>query len=892
MSAFSAGWATSLAAFSAGLSWLVCYRRASVPFVRQIALLLTLWAGWEGWSGLLQLQVHPAAGWNLVVTATGLVLSGLCMGSLTRAIVVTGHWVQRLADAGLTAVCIVAVFWGTVGADHSANADVLSSLQLMSALTVTALLLQSPQTRGTPVADQRFQRRLSAATVVAGAFSVAAATSSLAEAGGRLPAVVPASTTTIAFLLLAASPWVPEAGVPAVGRSTRAPRGVPYGMILMATPALLFMAVRHGIGPVVPLAITVGVICLAVSQGVALRENARLSSALEYHQARMSALVDNSGDVILGLDPHGRMVTVNPAAIQLLARSPSALIGQPVDHLASAVERESVRAEVDDVVSGRQESARVELTLDAPATGTVELRLRAVPGGAVANLSDVTDAVRLRERLARLARQDQLTGLANRWALESELAVWLVDGRRVAVLFIDLDGFKGLNDRFGHLAGDLVLTTVAERLSSVPGRGHGTRPLVARFGGDEFVLALSDAGVVEAVAVAQQVVDALRPTFPIADRMVQIRGSVGISATDDGSAAVAGPSFVAADERAEGASGGAAQASDVLHRADVAMFAAKQAGAGHLQVWTPQVEERAVRRVDIAIGLRGALDTGRLALAYQPIVRLSDGEIIGAEALIRLAPADAAASAPGALAGLAELVTPAELVEVAEDTGAIDELGRWVLSEATHQAALWRAMSRDVHVNVNMSVRQLSDASFVETVHAALMAARLPADRLTVEITEGQLLTLGSPAELTARRLRDLGVLLVIDDFGSGYSSLGYLTRLPITGVKIDKSLLDRVDVDRRARLVLRAVVGLVTGLGLSVVCEGIENPAMARLVRDLGAHSGQGFAFYGPLAADEMRLVLDDDRTPSAGQRATGRTIDLTSRDARSVRLTRPPNR
>jgi len=532
---------------------------------------------------------------------------------------------------------------------------------------------------------------------------------------------------------------------------------------------------------------------------------------------------------------------------------------------------------VDDVVSGRQDSARVELTLQAPATGTVELRLRAVPGGAVANLSDVTDAVRLRERLARLARQDQLTGLANRWTLESELAAWLADGRRVAVLFVDLDGFKGLNDRFGHLAGDLVLTTVAERLSSVLRAGNGTRPLVARFGGDEFVLALPDAGVVEATEVAQRVLDALRPTFPIADRTVQIGASVGISATDD---AVDGPS--SETDRAP----------DVLHRADVAMFAAKQAGAGHLQIWTPEVEERAVRRVDIAIGLRGALDTGRLALAYQPIVRLSDGVIVGAEALIRLAPAGVAAMTPGALAGLANLVTPAELVEVAEDTGAIDELGRWVLSEATHQAALWRAMSRDVHVNVNMSVRQLSDPSFVDTVHAALMAARLPADRLTVEITEGQLLILGSPAELTVRRLRDLGVRLVIDDFGAGYSSLGYLTRLPVSGVKIDKSLLEQVDVDRRARLVLRAVIGLVTGLGLTVVCEGIETPAMARLVRDLGAQTGQGFGFYGALAPEDMRRVLDDDDTPAIGQRATGRTIDLTSRDAGGLRLTRPPNR
>ena len=216
MSSFAASWATSLAAFLAGLSWFAFYRRTTTALVRRIALLLTVWAGWEGWSGLLRVQLHPGPVANAVLLAVSLLLSGASMASTTRVVVVSGHWVQRMADAGLSAVCIVAVFWGTVGAEHSANADVLSALQLMAALTATALLLQSPQLQGTPIVDQRFQRRLTAATVVAGAFATAAATSSFVEAGGRLPGIAPASITTVAFVLLSLAPWVPEKRAPGV----------------------------------------------------------------------------------------------------------------------------------------------------------------------------------------------------------------------------------------------------------------------------------------------------------------------------------------------------------------------------------------------------------------------------------------------------------------------------------------------------------------------------------------------------------------------------------------------------------------------------------------------------------------------------------------------------
>jgi EAL domain-containing protein (putative c-di-GMP-specific phosphodiesterase class I) len=355
-------------------------------------------------------------------------------------------------------------------------------------------------------------------------------------------------------------------------------------------------------------------------------------------------------------------------------------------------------------------------------------------------------------------------------------------------------------------------------------------------GGDEFVVALLGVRPEHVVLTTERLLAGMRPTFSVHDRAVRVGLSVGVATTDD---PVPGPD--------DGASG-------LLHRADVAMFAAKQAGRFRAMHWDAAMEARALRRVDIAIGLRRALDGRRLALAYQPLVRLSDGAVIGAEALVRISADD---RGPGALAGLPDLVTPAELVAVAEDTGEIVELGQWVLAQATAQAARWRAGGHDVFVTVNVSVRQMEGEGFVASVAAALEAAELPAGSLIVEITEGQLLSEADPAWRTAEQLRDLGVVLVIDDFGSGYSSLSYLRRLPVRGVKLDRALLDDLTTDPRARTLARAVVAAARALGLLVVAEGLESLEAARVVRDLGAYAGQGFALCQAVPADDVARLL-----------------------------------
>ncbi len=808
-----------------------------------------------GWAALAAIDhallLAPGAGpgvtSQLLQAGSGVLLVAGVV-SVARVVVVAGSLASPVAESALVATAVVAVGWGLSGPARSPIAVFPPLLLLVVVIAVTALMSWAIVVTPPLLVDTRYRHKMLTAMAAGAAFAVADVIDVLRVLGTPVGSAQSGLAAAIGFGFAAVAPWVGQVTPRPVHRPALVVRTLPYSLTGAAMLAQTVAAARGTLSGVSLALVTLVVLCLLAVQGLALRENSRLSSALEYSRARLAALVENAGDVILGLDGRGRVVTANAAALVLLHRPPELLVGQDVAEVALLEERQRVRDAVAEVVRGRSASARAELTLAPPATGTVELRLRAVPGGAVANLSDVTESVRLRERLARMARYDQMTGLANRMHLEEELRLWLDGGHPVSVLYLDLDGFKAVNDRFGHLTGDAVLVEAARRLVRAAGAIEATRTVVARIGGDEFVVALLDAPMSAAMAGADRLVVTLRPTFPVADRTLRIGVSIGVAATDDG--ARTGP--------------GAQGAADLLHRADIAMFAAKQSGQGPVARWQAALEERALRKVDIAIGLRRALDTGRLALAYQPIVRLADGVIVGAEALIRLDATDEAArdaapdESPGALAGLAELVSPAELVEVAEGTGEIDELGRWVLTEATHQAYLWQQLGRDVRVNVNMSVRQLSDPGFVEAVRNALARARLAPDRLVIEITEGQMLGEGDLANNTIRRLRADGVQLAIDDFGSGYSSLSYLRRMPVRTVKVDRTLLEGVGSDPRATTLIRAVIGAARGLGLLVVCEGIENLAMARLLRDLGAWAGQGFALHAALSPSALLDVLE----------------------------------
>ncbi|MBI4941312.1 MAG: EAL domain-containing protein [Actinobacteria bacterium] len=788
-------------------------------------------------------DVMPLAGHLLLLVAA---LLG-CVGTvgIVRTVLPRGGVGDSFAEGLLVGSSAVTTVWAVLsqpGASVPARAAAVLVATVLAGL-LAAVLRMSVTARGHTL-EARHTRR---ATVAAGGLALLL----LAGLVDAVPARVPVVPTMLlaggGFLLVAFVPYARDSPQSDRTRPTFAGLVLPYALLAVAATAVGIQVALGRAGAVTGLLVAVVGCSVVGVQVFAVRAGTQLLSDLELSRQRLEALVENAQDVILGLDSGGRVVAANAAVERLLARRPEHLEGRDVAEIAVLDDRPAVRDAVRDVVHRRRATAKVELRLAAPADGTAEMRLRVVDGGAVAVVSDVTDAVLLRERLQLLARHDRMTGLVNRGVVLDTVATWLASGAAVSVLYCDLDGYKAVNDRFGHLAGDAVLVEVARRLETAVRGMPADEGVLGRIGGDEFVVALRGVHGREAVGAGERLVAAMRPTFLVGDRTVRLGISIGISGTDDAQplpALGAGSAVELADT----------PAAELLHRGDLAMFEAKAAGRAKVARWDPDVSQRALRRVDIAIGLRQALDTGRLALAYQPLVRLSDGVVVGVEALVRV---EGGHDEPGALAAMSGFVSPAELVEVAEDTGEITELGQWVLRQATQRAALWRALGHELFVTVNMSVRQMSEADFVSTVRRALADSTLEPGRLVVEITEGQLVGEEDPVRDVIEDLRRDGVQFVIDDFGTGYSSLSYLKTMPVRAIKLDRTLLDGIGTDPRATTLARSVVGVARALGLVVVAEGLENLDAARLVRDLGAWAGQGFALYPPLREDELLDVL-----------------------------------
>ncbi len=448
---------------------------------------------------------------------------------------------------------------------------------------------------------------------------------------------------------------------------------------------------------------------------------------------------------------------------------------------------------------------------------------------------------RLYEELRHQAFHDSLTGLANRALFRDrvEHAVARRPGTEpglIAVLFLDLDDFKTVNESLGHVGGDQLLAAVGERIRACL-RASDT---AARLGGDEFAILLEDLrDESEATHVAQRVIDALRPPIRIAGTAAVIATSIGIAVSPPGQ-----------DGETE-----------LLRNADFAMYQAKHRGKGRYEVFRPSLREAASERAALEALLTGAEERDELRLYYQPIVDLADGSIVGLEALVRW-------QAPGR-----GLLMPADFIGLAEESGAIVQIGRWVLERACRETRGWQAAFDldGLTVGVNLSARQFQHPDLVAEVGAALAASELEPSRLILEITESVLMqtttsTIGKLADL-----RRIGVRLAIDDFGTGYSSLGYLERFPVDILKIDKTFIDGIG-ERGTRPVLaRAIVQLGRALDLQVVAEGIERQEQSTVLRRLGCTRGQGYLYARPLTPAELEPLLARRTIALPGQR-TGR--------------------
>ena len=438
---------------------------------------------------------------------------------------------------------------------------------------------------------------------------------------------------------------------------------------------------------------------------------------------------------------------------------------------------------------------------------------------------DVTDRRRLESELARQTLHDELTHLPNRTLFRDRLEQTL--GRRrplgsVAVLFLDVDNFKVVNDSLGHVAGDDLLVQLARRLSTVARPGD----TIARLGGDEFTVLLDDLRAPgDAMRVAGRLVEATRAAFELHGQELFVTASVGIAFGTPG----------------------VTKAGELMRQADVALNRAKAQGRDHFVVYDEGMNSRAVERLELEGDLRHALERGELRIHYQPEVNLGDGRLVGVEALVRWQHPRRGLLLPGAF------------IQVAEETGLILPIGQWVLDTSARQVHAWReryAFSRELTLSVNLSVRQLQQADLAERVARSLAETRLAPGALHLEITESMIIDLSERAGTALRNLRRLGVAIALDDFGTGFSSLSTLRTMPVEVLKIDRSFVVGRETERNLAIV-DAVVRLAHALNIEVVAEGIETPAARAALMAVGCDRGQGYLFGRPMPAEDLETLL-----------------------------------
>ena len=573
---------------------------------------------------------------------------------------------------------------------------------------------------------------------------------------------------------------------------------------------------------------------------------ARLAAerALRDERDRAQRLLDVAEALILVLDAQGRIALANRKCAQVLGVAEDELVGHDWFGFVPGEQRACRRDTFARLLAGRLPLGQHLETPLVTATGETrdiawrDTVLREPDGSVTGTLSsghDVTEQRAAERRIAHLAFHDPLTELANRAHVEARLGHALHDargeGRAVALLYVDLDDFKLVNDSMGHAAGDQLLRAVAERLRSVRREGD----LLARHGGDEFLLVLEGLAPAEARPAAERaaarIIEALAEPLDLAGAEVWVGASVGISLFPHD----------------------AGSAEELLKNADAAMYQAKAAGRNRHALFELGAGGQG-RRVSLTAELRRALAREELELHFQPILRLAPRSLHAVEALLRWRRPDG------------KLIGPGEFIPVAEETGLIEPIGEWVIRAVCAQAAKWRALGLDPIVGFNLSARQLLRQDLASVVAQAAAECRLPPTQLTAEITETALMRHHDQAAATLRALADLGVTLAIDDFGAAYSSLSRLREMPVQVLKIDRSFLADVPGDPAAAQIVEAVLALARGLKLVAVAEGIERSDQLEFLLAHGCPLGQGYGLGRPLpAAATTELLLGGSRALAA---------------------------
>ncbi len=569
---------------------------------------------------------------------------------------------------------------------------------------------------------------------------------------------------------------------------------------------------------------------LAVIEDATARVQAE--EALRTSEARFRALSEHATDLVAILGPEGTYRYLSPSWQRVLGYAPADVLGRSGFDLIHPEDMASLQA------------ALVPLQQEPGGLATAVFRMRHADGswrtveasatnrlddpavqGLLINARDITARVQAEEALRHQALHDGLTGLPNRTLLRDRLEQALRATQRdtvpLALFLLDLDRFKEVNDTLGHDAGDALLQEVSRRVLRVL-RAVDT---VARLGGDEFAVALPQTEEGGALHVAQSLLAVVGEPIVLAEQRVTIGVSIGVAL---------------APQHGQ-------DATTLLRHADVAMYAAKHGGGG-VALYVPTQDQHSPRRLALLSALRQALSHNELRLHYQPLVDLGRGVVTGVEALVRWQHPERG------------LLLPEHFVPLAEQSGLITALTRWVLDQALRDCRQWQEQGHDLSVAVNLSMANVHEESLPDTISALLAAHGVPAERLQVELTETALMRDPAQATRVLRRLAALGVRIAIDDFGTGYSSLSYLRRLPLTAIKLNRSFVTGMGQEAADATIVASTIGLGHSLGLSFVAEGVEDAASWQQLAALGCDAVQGYYCSRPLPADALGRWLATD--------------------------------
>ena len=554
----------------------------------------------------------------------------------------------------------------------------------------------------------------------------------------------------------------------------------------------------------------------------------RANAQLENSQAQTNAAMNNMSQGLVMFDSSARLIVCNRRYLEMYGLSPEIVrpgctLRELLDHRIATGQffSDDFEQYMSEILSGVDQGTVFSKITNLPDGRIICIMNHPIAdGGFVATHEDVTDQKRAEERISYEAHHDGLTGLPNRKQFCEQLEQALKRARRgacLAVLYLDVDHLKRINDTLGHPAGDKLLKSVADRLSGCV----RDIDLVARLSGDEFAIIQSSLDRPDdAAALAKRAREAIHEPFDLDGHQVTVDISVGIS--------------IAPND--------ATELNELLKTADIALYEAKNTGRGTYCFYATEMNARMQTHGELERDLQGALANGEFELFYQPVVSLKDNKIKSFEALLRWHHPTRG------------LVSPAEFIPVAEEMGLIIPLGEWVLRTACAEAANW---PDDIHVAVNVSSVQLTNKNLVNVVISAIASARMPATMLVLEITESVFLQNTDANLATLKQLHELGVQFSMDDFGTGYSSLGYLLSFPFSKIKIDRSFITGLPDKKESRAIVRAIADLARNLSMRVIAEGVETAQQLEQVRNLGCTDMQGFLYSPPRSAAEIRRLF-----------------------------------